>query len=119
MLVLSRKINESIIIGDSVEVIVLEVRDGHVKLGIKAPREVSIHREEVYAEIRQENTRASHKDPKTLASAAQAMQGSVSKPQERAVREEARKARQNPIDLPSEDLRQLGKKLKGKTSSDE
>ena len=41
MLVLSRKLNESVMIGDDVEVIVLDVREGVVKLGIKAPREIS------------------------------------------------------------------------------
>lgn len=52
MLVLSRKSNESLMIGDNVEVIVLEVRDGNVKLGIKAPKEISVHRNEVYNEIK-------------------------------------------------------------------
>lgn len=52
MLVLSRKPNESLVIGDNIEVIVLEVRDGNVKLGINAPKEVSVHRNEVYDEIK-------------------------------------------------------------------
>jgi len=52
MLVLSRKTNESLIISDNIEVIVLEVKDGHVKLGIKAPREISVHRQEVYNEVK-------------------------------------------------------------------
>lgn len=58
MLVLTRKLNESIMIGDQIEVMVLEIREGHVKLGIKAPRDVSVHRQEVFAEIRAENLRA-------------------------------------------------------------
>ena len=51
MLVLSRKANESLVIGDDIEVIVLEIREGNVKLGIKAPREISVHRNEIYSEI--------------------------------------------------------------------
>lgn len=51
MLVLSRKCNESLIIGDNVEVIVLEVKDGNVKLGIKAPKSIPVHRYEIYKEI--------------------------------------------------------------------
>jgi carbon storage regulator len=52
MLVLSRKSNESLMIGDNIEIVVLEIREGNVKLGIKAPREVSVHRQEVYNEIK-------------------------------------------------------------------
>ncbi|MGV3522709.1 MAG: carbon storage regulator CsrA [Candidatus Sericytochromatia bacterium] len=63
MLVLSRKLNESIIIGDQIEVMVLEIRDNHVKLGIRAPRDVSVHRQEVFSEIREENLRARQSQP--------------------------------------------------------
>jgi len=59
MLILSRKIGESIIIDDKIEVVVLEVVDGKIKLGIEAPKEVIIHRKEVYDEIRKENKKAS------------------------------------------------------------
>jgi carbon storage regulator len=55
MLVLTRKLNESIMIGDSVEVTVIEVKGEQVKLGIKAPREVKVHRKEVYVAIQSEN----------------------------------------------------------------
>jgi len=48
MLVLSRKKSESIEIGKNVRVRILEIRGGRVKLGIEAPREVSVHRAEVY-----------------------------------------------------------------------
>ena len=51
MLVLSRQRDESIIIGDNVVVTVVDVRGDKVKLGITAPREVSVHRQEVYEAI--------------------------------------------------------------------
>ena len=54
MLVLSRDKDESIIIGDDVRITVVDVRGGKVRLGIEAPREVSVHREEVYEAIQRE-----------------------------------------------------------------
>jgi carbon storage regulator len=59
MLVLTRKLNESIMIGDSVEVTVVEVKGEQVKLGIKAPKDVKVHRKEVYVAIQSENIDAS------------------------------------------------------------
>ncbi|MGE5507756.1 MAG: carbon storage regulator CsrA [Chitinophagales bacterium] len=58
MLVLTRKIDESIIIGDDIRITVVEVRHDQVKLGITAPRDIPVHREEVYREIQEENRRA-------------------------------------------------------------
>ena len=58
MLVLTRRTNQSIVIGPDITVTVLEIRGDQVRLGIRAPREVSVHREEVFAEIRRENQRA-------------------------------------------------------------
>lgn len=54
MLVLSRKKNESIIIGDNISIVVVEIRGDKVRLGIEAPREVSVHRNEVYEAIKRE-----------------------------------------------------------------
>lgn len=51
MLVLTRKLGQSIVIGDEVEVIVLEVRGEQVRIGIKAPKNVSVHRKEIYEQI--------------------------------------------------------------------
>ena len=51
MLVLSRKKNESIVINDSITVVVVEIRGDKVRLGIEAPKEVSVHRSEVYEAI--------------------------------------------------------------------
>ncbi|MEM1062579.1 MAG: carbon storage regulator CsrA [Planctomycetota bacterium] len=53
MLVLSRKRNESIVIGDDVVVRVIEVRGDKVRLGIEAPREISVHRKEIFDAIQE------------------------------------------------------------------
>lgn len=58
MLVLTRKVNQSIIINDNIEVIVLEVRGEQIRLGIRAPREVAVHRKEIYDQIQEENRAA-------------------------------------------------------------
>lgn len=60
MLILTRKIGESIMIGDSVEVKILGLRAGQIKIGIEAPRDLSIHREEVYERIRTGNSGDRH-----------------------------------------------------------
>jgi carbon storage regulator len=58
MLVLSRRANQSIVIGDDIVVTVLDVRGDQVRLGISAPRHLAVHREEVYAQIQSENEAA-------------------------------------------------------------
>lgn len=57
MLVLSRKLNEALVINGSIEVTVLEIRNGRVRLGIDAPKQVSIHREEVQRRVNAEQIR--------------------------------------------------------------
>ena len=52
MLVLSRKKNESIVINDDITIVVVEIRGDKVRLGVKAPKEVPVHRNEVYEAIR-------------------------------------------------------------------
>lgn len=52
MLVLSRKKNESIIINDNISIVVVEIRGDKVRLGVEAPKEVSVHRREVYDAIK-------------------------------------------------------------------
>lgn len=54
MLVLTRKLGQSIVIGDEVEVVVLEVRGEQVRIGIKAPKTVSVHRKEIYEQVNPE-----------------------------------------------------------------
>jgi carbon storage regulator len=59
VLVLTRKIDESITIGNSITVSVLEVKGNQVKLGVKAPKDIPINRTEVYEKIMRENIKAS------------------------------------------------------------
>ncbi len=58
MLILTRKLNESINIGDNIEVSVIEIKGDQVKLGITAPREIKVYRKEVYLAIQRENEEA-------------------------------------------------------------
>lgn len=63
MLILSRRANQSIMIGSDVQVVVLEVRGDTVRLGIRAPRDVTVHREEVHREITEQNRAAAGARP--------------------------------------------------------
>ena len=58
MLVLTRKENQSIMIGDDIEIKVLDLKENQVKIGIIAPRSVTVHRREVYLAIQAENAEA-------------------------------------------------------------
>lgn len=73
MLVLSRRLNESVMIGHDVVITVVEVRGDQVRLGIQAPREIQVHREEVYLAIQLANQAAAgsarHADPALLTGA--------------------------------------------------
>lgn len=71
MLVLSRHRDETIIIGDDIELTVVDIRGDKVRLGIKAPSHVAVHRKEVYDAIKRENQRAAGLDNQQLASAGQ------------------------------------------------
>lgn len=66
MLVLSRKINQSIVIGDNIEIMLVDIRGDQIKLGINAPRDVKIFRKEVYEEIENQNLEASKTNPEQL-----------------------------------------------------
>jgi carbon storage regulator len=79
MLILTRKLGEVIRVGDSVVVRVLEVKGNQVRIGIEAPADVRIYREEVYRAIRRENEGAQLEDLERLDRAAIAWQKRVEK----------------------------------------
>lgn len=58
MLVLTRRIGESLVIGDEIEVSIVEIRGDQVRIAVNAPRNISVHRKEVYELIQQENREA-------------------------------------------------------------
>jgi len=58
MLVLTRRPGESIVVGQDVIITVIEIKGGQVRIGIDAPRNVQVHREEIYEQVRQENIAA-------------------------------------------------------------
>jgi carbon storage regulator len=66
MLILARRIGESIMIGDQVEVSVIDIKGDQVKLGIKAPTQIKVYRREVYSAIQEENRAAAAAAPRSL-----------------------------------------------------
>jgi len=58
MLILARRVNETIVIGDTIRVSVVDIKGDQVKLGIEAPRDVKVYRQEVYDAIQEENREA-------------------------------------------------------------
>ncbi len=66
MLILARKINESIMVGDQVEISIVDIKGDQVKLGISAPRQIKVYRREVYQLIQQENLQAAQAKPDLL-----------------------------------------------------
>ncbi len=80
MLVLTRKVGESITIDDNIKITVVQLKGKQVRLGIEAPRETKIHREEVYSSIQDENIKSSQADIEQIRKASQALKESKSKP---------------------------------------
>ena len=70
MLILTRKLGEKINIGDDITVTLLEIKGAQVKLGIQAPKNIGIHRNEIYEKIREENLRSSNISDSDLSKAA-------------------------------------------------
>ena len=62
MLILTRRVNETVMIGDGITVTVLSINNNQVRLGVNAPRHVPVHREEIYEKIRQQSQPASGTD---------------------------------------------------------
>ena len=68
MLILSRKLNESIIIGDDIELSIVDIKGDQVKIGINAPKNVKVFRKEVYDAIQEENRAAARSSADTIPS---------------------------------------------------
>lgn len=66
MLVLSRQRDQTIMIGDDIEITVVDIRGDKVRLGINAPKKIQVHRKEVYDAIKSENLRAAELQPGDL-----------------------------------------------------
>lgn len=66
MLILSRKINESIVVGDNIRIKILDVKGDKVKIGILAPDDVSVLRDELYTKVANQNIKASGIDSSIL-----------------------------------------------------
>lgn len=62
MLALARKINQSIVIGNDIEITLLEIKGDQIKIGINAPKSVPIYRKEIYEQIQEENKKAAQAD---------------------------------------------------------
>ncbi|MCQ9120328.1 carbon storage regulator CsrA [Rodentibacter pneumotropicus] len=60
MLILTRKVGESVLIGDDISITVLSVRGNQIKLGVQAPKEISVHREEIYQQIKKKQDESSN-----------------------------------------------------------
>ncbi|MDR2884864.1 MAG: carbon storage regulator CsrA [Deferribacteraceae bacterium] len=68
MLILSRKMNESIMVGEHIEIKIIDVNNRVVKLGIDAPKDVSVHRKEIFEAIKDENLAAPMADKQKIVS---------------------------------------------------
>jgi carbon storage regulator len=76
MLVLTRKLGESIAINDDIKIVVLQIKGRQVRLGIEAPRDTKIHREEVYLAIQEQNKQAAESKPEEVKKVAKLLRAS-------------------------------------------
>jgi carbon storage regulator len=91
MLVLSRQRDESIMIGDDVEIIIVDVRGDKVRLGITAPKNIPVHRREIYDAIQREKTEKKEPDNKSE-------KESQAKEQKKSDQQQEKKTHQQPSD---------------------
>ncbi len=75
MLVLTRKLGESIAIDDHIKIVVVQIKGKQVRLGIQAPKETKIHREEVYSAIQDQNREAVKTAPESMAQVSKVLKG--------------------------------------------
>lgn len=76
MLVLTRKLGETIAIDDTIKIVVLQIKGRQVRLGIEAPRDTKIHREEVYIAIQEQNKAAAESKPEEVKKVAKILSAS-------------------------------------------
>jgi len=69
MLILTRRVGETVVIGNDVTVTVLGVKGNQVRLGVNAPREVAVHREEIYERIKREQADGDNRQPQAVSAA--------------------------------------------------
>ncbi len=82
MLVLSRQRDQTIMIGDDIEITVVDIRGDKVRLGINAPPQVPVHRKEVYEAIKRENRAAASVKPEDIANVAGAPKDQTGRPRQ-------------------------------------
>jgi carbon storage regulator len=80
VLVLTRRANQSIMIGHDIVITVLEVRGDQIRLGIRAPRDIDVHREEVFKELQRANRQAASPTPEALDALGALIPGHKAKP---------------------------------------